>query len=263
MIDLMTSGMPAAPTPPVTTERRDEGGPAFAVVLAQALVGPVRYPLPPSDTTLDRVPVLPVAMPPPEPAAAATGRLVVDHATRFDARGMIAMAGGGADAAPAAPVAPPRMVTDAVDAGVLPLTPPVEAMALPIGGAGRPAAANAVERQVERVGPVRLVASPVPTGEAGAGDVAPPPAPPEEPEAAPAAIARPRIRFAMLAQGAPKVAIVALADGLAVSAAVGALSEGERHRLRDTIAATLSRHGLRPRAVTLLAMPAATLSTER
>lgn len=263
MIDLMTSGTPTAPTLPVTTERRDEGGPAFAVVLAQALVGPARYPPAPSETTLDRVPVLPVATPLPEPAAAATGPLVVDHATRFDARGMIAMAGSGADAAPAAPVAPPRMVTDAVDAAVLPLTPPVEAMALPIGGIGRRAAASAIERPVERVGPVRLAVSPVPSGEAGAGDVAPPLAPTEEPEVASAAIARPRTRFATLAQGAPNVAIVALADGLAVSAAVGALSEGERHRLRDTIAATLSRHGLRPRAVTLLAMPAATLSTER
>lgn len=95
------------------------------------------------------------------------------------------------------------------------------------------------------------------------GEVAAPPPPPDEPDVAIAPAARPRPRFAAMAQGAPKVAVVALADGLAVTAAVRALSEGERHRLRDAIAATLSRHGLRPQAVTLLAMPAHPRPTER
>lgn len=265
MIDLMTSGALAGPMPPVPSERRDEGGPAFAVVLAQAQVRgePERPPASLPETTPELAQRATLAMPLPQPVSSASGPMVVDHATRFDARGMIAMAAGEAALSTVVPVAA-AMVTDAATAAtIVPLAPPVEATSLPVGGAVRPASGGTIALPPERVMGVRIPAAPVPRAEPVAGGIASQLAPIDEPDVAPVPATRSRGRVATLAQSAPKVAVVALADGLAVSAAVGALSEGERHRLRDTIAATLSRHGLRLRAVTLLAMPVPTLSTER
>jgi ATP sulfurylase len=88
------------------------------------------------------------------------------------------------------------------------------------------------------------IGSPLPTDEQGNA--------PASPTRNPA-----RRAFAAMAQGAPQVAVAALSDGLAVAAAVGALSDDERHRLREVIVATLSRHGYHPRTVTVLAMPTA------
>jgi len=262
MIDLMTSGALAALTPPAPAERRDEGSPAFAVVLAQAAAGQDAPPVPPPEPTIALAQAARETLPLPEPVAVETRPVVVDHATRFDARGMIAMAAGVAHGDVTASIAAIPVATEAATAP-LPPALPVEDRMLPVGGAARPAAVATLAPPGERAVPVRSTAAPVLSGVVPAGDVAPSPVPPEEPEVALAPAARPRTRFAAMAQGAPQVAVVALADGLAVSAAVGALSEGERHRLRDAIAATLSRHGLRPRAVTLLAMPAPFLSTER
>ncbi|KQM61720.1 MULTISPECIES: hypothetical protein [unclassified Sphingomonas] len=260
MIDLMASGAAAALSPPVPAERRDEGGPAFAIVLAQALTGPEMVPVPIPEPPIDAMPVAPAAVALVDPAKRP---VVADHAIRFDARGMIAMAAGGANALVEAPVVT-SPVPVATNATVLSMAMPRDAvMPSSIGGGHAIAATAVVAVPADRAVPVRPSPSPAPLHGTAVGEAPPAPAPPEEPELAVAPAARPCARLAAMAQGAPQVAVIALAEGLAVSAAVGALSEGERHRMRDAIAATLSRHGLRPRAVTLLAMPAPTLRTER
>lgn len=262
MIDLMASGAAAALSPPVPAERRNEGGPAFAIVLAQALAGPEMVPVPIPEPPAGAMPVAPAAVALAELVDPAKRPMVADHAIRFDARGMIAMAAGGAYAPVDAPVVT-SPVSIETGVTVLPMAMPRDVVTQVTIGGGRVVAATAAAFPADRAVPVRSSPSPAPLHGTAVGEAPPAPAPPEEPELVVAPAARPCARLAAMAQGAPQVAVVALADGLAVSAAVGALSEGERHRMRDAIAATLSRHGLRPRAVTLLAMPAPTLRTER
>lgn len=269
MIDLTTGGTVAAPSPPVPAERRDEAGPPFAILLAQAsLLAQVsagqEAPAPgvePAIAALQSAPV-PLA----EGGDAASAPIVVDHAIRFDARGMIAMATRTVGGTVEAPFGAPSMA-DAGAGVAVPfamLRDPVAPRVVPSGLSGAATAtATATAVPVERAVSLSPSAVAQPAMVSVPGAVRPNPVPPDEPEVAPAPVTRPRPRFATMAQGAPQVAVVALADGLAVSAAVGALSNDERHRLRDAIAAALSRHGLRPRAVTLLAMPAPVLSTER
>lgn len=261
MIDLTGSGTAAAVSPPALAERRDEGGPVFAVLLAQAAAAPAGAPMP--------TPVREAAEPVPMSIAVAEQdsvpirRVAMDHAVRFDARGMIAMAAGAEAVSMAMPVVAATTVPDGVSQ---PRAPVVSLADAPPPGKGiidtltATASAMPVERvEVARPAPAPTAAPATATGE-------PTPAAslrPDEPEVAVAPTMRQRTRFATMAQGAPKVAVVALADGLAVSAAVGALPESERHRTRDAIAATLSRHGLRSRAITLLAMPATPTPMER
>lgn len=263
MIDLTGTGLTTAFTPPVPAERRDEGGPAFAILLAQASVTPEGAPMPtPVLETVDGAEPMAIPAAVAEQGDAPIRPAVIDHAIRFDARGMIAMAAGAQSGSSDVPVmAPPVSIETRITTAPLAMVP--DTVPQPATTTVRAAPAVAATAQVDRVSvakpcPLPVAATPTASGE-------PPPAQtlPDEPEVATAPVARPRTRFAAMAQGAPKVAVVALADGLAVSAAVGALSEGERHRMRDAIAATLSRHGLRPRAVTLLAMPASTTRTER
>ncbi len=262
MIDLTTSIVPAVFTPPRPAERRDEGGPAFAVMLALAAAGQDAFPAPPSEPAVDPAQAAQETMPLPPLVVAATRPVVADHATRFDARGMIAMGAGVAERGSTVPAAAwPRATEPAA-----PVPPPVQPAdgGGPVGGGVTHRAAVApVTLPVERAVPVSSPAASILSGGVVTSDVAAECSRPDEPEVTLAPAARPRARFATMAQGAPQLAVVALADGLAVTAAVGALSEGERHRLRDAIAATLSRYGLRPGAVTLLAMPAPVHSVER
>lgn len=264
MIDLTGTNLTTAFTPPVPAERRDEGGPAFAILLAQASVTPEGAPMPTPvlETVDDAEPVaMPAAM--AEQGDAPIRPAVIDHAIRFDARGMIAMAAGVQSMSSDVPVmAPPVSIEARITTAPLAMahdTVPQQSATATVRASPAAAAATLVDR-VSVAKPYSLPVAVTPTAP---GEPAPAQTLPDEPEIAVPPAARPRTRFAAMAQGAPKVAVVALADGLAVSAAVGALSEGERHRMRDAIAATLSRHGLRPRAVTLLAMPASTTRTER
>ncbi|MEH3040414.1 MAG: hypothetical protein PGN21_10175 [Sphingomonas paucimobilis] len=261
MIDLPGTGPTAALSPPVPAERRDEGGPVFAILLAQAAITPVEAPLPtpvPETAAVDGPEPMAVA----EQDDAPIRRAVVDHAIRFDARGMIAMAAGGESVLSDVPdITPPVSAGTRVTAPQPAIAPDMAAQ--PVTGTVHSPPVSATATPADRASVAKPHPLPVAATPTALGEPAPTRTLADEPEIATAPAARSRTRFAAMAQGAPKVAVVALADGLAVSAAVGALSEGERHRMRDAIAATLSRHGLRPHAVTLLAMPAPTMRMER
>lgn len=265
MIDLTGTDLMTALSPPVPAERRYEGGPAFALLLARGSAAqagaPMAPPVPEPVAVADAV-TMPMPMSMPERAEVPVRRAVVDHAIRFDARGMIAMAAGADSMSSDVPVVARPMSPDARGTATSQAMPP-DMVVQPVAATPRALPAMASARPVEHAMPTKPSPLPPAATATAMGEAAPIPTPPDEPEVAAAPAARRRTRFAAMAQGAPQVAVAALSDGLAVSAAMGALSDGERHRMRDAIAATLSRHGLRPRAVTLLALPAPITRMER
>jgi hypothetical protein len=285
MIDASTLGMLPPQSPACAPEPRGETGTAFATLLMQAMQ---------RDGDTGSVPALPE---PPLSTEDTTDprRLhdpAIDHAIRFDARGILdataleaagarqPVAGTGAatgvlvDGQPvrSIEVAQPAAVTVArltVDASPVDpeqllrhpaLDPESRVFAVDSGtldrvrgdepGRERIVTTRAIIDIVRAMSRATALPTPVEIGS---------PLPTDEQGNAPASPTRNPARraFAAMAQGAPQVAVAALSDGLAVAAAVGALSDDERHRLREVIAATLSRHGYHPRTVTVLAMPTA------
>ncbi|MFD1034619.1 hypothetical protein ACFQ15_08140 [Sphingomonas hankookensis] len=258
MIDASLPQLPLVVPPTVGVEVRTPVGPGFATLLAQGM--PVAAETPDALDPEVAVPFpLPATVPFPDPIEPKPlGAEVVDHADRFDARGVL-------DATAVEPRG---------DRGMAAMRPA-------LAGIGEVAAKGDLPRATETALPTQahgllrstVAESPVPSVSNGHAVIdQPPPAtipiatmPPArrvtEREVALPTVVRPRART-HAAQAAPQVAVAALADGLAVAASVGALPDAERHRMRDAIAALLLRHGYHPRAVTLLAAPAPSRSVE-
>ncbi len=233
MIDIAALRCAALPSPAAPPDT-GEGAVPFATLLRQAHAQALR------DVPL-----------PDLPDAGPGDRAVIDHAVRFDARGVLDMAAVAATAAAHPVVADHAAASRAVGVS--------GGEGLRNGEVALPARMLVLPAPTQAVAaPVSVVRQPLPvaSGNAASAVAGEPVAPPlaDEPEPIAHPVARPRART--FATTAPQVAVVALADGLAVVAAVGALSDADRHRLRDAIAATVSRHGYHPRTVTLLAMPA-------
>lgn len=255
---MIDASLPLVVPPTAGVEVRTPVGPGFATLLAQGM--PVAGEPPDALDPAVAVPFpLPATVPFPDPVAPeAPGVEVVDHADRFDARGVLdataAEADGGREMAAMRPVL----------AGIGAVTP----------GRDLPRATETTSptqaHGLLRSSVAAAQALPVSHGRA-ANDQLPPAAKPAatmpsarrimEREVALPAAPRPRAT-PRATQAAPQVAVAALTDGLAVAASVGALPDAERHRLRDAITALLLRHGYHPRAVTLLAAPAPSRSVE-